>query len=141
MLVVNERFRIPLRELRFTFSRSSGAGGQNVNKVNTKATLHWNLRRTRSLPSDVRTRLLARYSRRVNAAGELLVRSQRFRDQARNVADCLEKLRDLLASVASAPRRRRPTRPSRASVERRLSQKRSQGDLKKQRRPPRPDTD
>lgn len=141
MLVVNERLRIPLRELRFTFSRSSGAGGQNVNKVNTKATLHWNLRRTRSLPADVRTRLLARYARRVNAAGELLVRSQRFRDQGRNVADCLEKLRDLLASVASAPRRRRPTRPSRASVERRLSQKRSQGDLKKRRRPPRPDTD
>ena len=124
MLIADSRIQVPLRELRFSFSRSSGAGGQNVNKVNTKATLRWAVRSTPSLPGDVRERFCSRYARRINAEGELVLTSQRFRDQGRNVADCLEKLRAMLLSVAKAPRKRRPSRPTRAARQRRLTDKR-----------------
>jgi ribosome-associated protein len=136
VLEVNRRIRIPLRELSFSFARSSGAGGQNVNKVNTKATLRWSVADSPSLPEDVRERFLARYRRRITREGDLVLTSQRFRDQGRNVADCVEKLRALLLEVATAPRRRRPTRPTRASRERRLQQKRGTGERKRMRQPP-----
>ena len=124
MLVVNPRLRVPLREFRFTFARSSGAGGQNVNKVNTKAVLRWPVARSPSLTEGVRQRFIERFPRQITSSGELVISSQRFRDQGRNVADCLEKLRAMLAEVASPPRRRKPTRPTRASVEQRLRAKR-----------------
>ena len=133
MLVINPRLKIPLREFEFTFARSSGPGGQNVNKVNTKATLRWPVLASRSLPEAVRQRLLAKYRRRVTSGGDLLITSQRFRDAGRNVADCLEKLRAMLAEVAVAPKSRRPTKRTAGSVRRRLDQKRKQS-LKKQRR-------
>jgi ribosome-associated protein len=136
MLAVDSRIRVPLRELRFRFSRSSGPGGQNVNKVNTKATLHWNVEANRSLPADVRERFAARYRRRISANGELVISSQRFRDRGRNVADCLEKLRALLADVASAPRPRRETRPTKGARERRLAEKRARSETKQRRRRP-----
>ncbi len=134
MLVVNARLRIPLREFRFSFARSSGPGGQNVNKVNTKATLRWPVLTSRSLPHPVRRRLLAKHGRRVNAQGDLVITSQRFRDAGRNVADCLEKLRKMLAEAAAAPKARKPTRPTPASVRRRLDQKRKQSRKKRLRR-------
>ena len=124
MLIVDERIRIPLRELRFDFARSSGPGGQNVNKVATKAVMHWDVTRSRALPDDVRERLRSRYGRRINKEGELVLQSQRFRDRGRNVAACTEKLRQMLLEVAAPPKRRRPTRPTRGSVERRLTTKR-----------------
>ncbi len=136
MLVVNSRLRIPLRELRFTFARSSGAGGQNVNKVNSKAVLRWDVRSSPSFPESVRERFLDRFGRRVTREGVLVLTSQRFRDRGRNIADCLEKLRAMLAEVATAPRRRRPTKPTRASVQRRLDQKRTTSHRKRLRTRP-----
>ena len=136
MLVVNNRLAIPLDEFRFTFVRSSGPGGQNVNKVASKAQLRWQVVESPSLPEDVRQRFLAKYGNRVNAGGELVLDSQRYRDAPRNQADCLEKLRRMLADVAKPPRRRKRTRPTRASVERRLMSKRQQSERKRRRRPP-----
>jgi ribosome-associated protein len=133
MLEVNQNLRIPLREFHFTFSRSSGPGGQNVNKLNTKATLRWPVVRSASLPEDVRRRFMARFSRRTSGDGDLLITSQRFRDQGRNVADCLSKLRAMLAEVAIAPKSRKRTKPSKAARRRRLRDKREQS-IKKQRR-------
>jgi len=141
MLLVNETIRIRLKELRFSFSRSSGAGGQNVNKVNSKATLRWDVLGSPSLPDDVRDRFLRSYSRRITADGEFVLSSQRFRDQGRNVADCLEKLRAMLAEVAVARRPRKRTRPTRAAVERRLTGKQRSSAKKKQRRRVRPGED
>jgi len=136
MLVVTDKLKIPLREFRFTLVRSSGPGGQNVNKVSSKAQLRWAVTRSRSLPEAVRERFRAKYGRRINAEGELVLNSQRFRDAGRNVADCLEKLRRMLAEVAVAPKARKPTRRTRVSVERRLRTKRRQSEKKQRRRPP-----
>jgi len=134
MLVVNSRLKIPLREFKFSFARSSGPGGQNVNKVNTKATLRWPVLKSRSLPEAVRGRFLSRYGRRVTSDGDLLITSQRFRDTGRNVADCLEKLRTMLAEVAVPAKRRVPSRPTRASVRCRLDRKRKHSQKKQLRR-------
>jgi ribosome-associated protein len=134
MLIVTPELKIPLREFRFTYARSSGPGGQNVNKVNTKAVLRWAVAASPALPEPVRQRLLAQCRRRITAEGDLLIVSQRFRDAGRNTADCLEKLRQLLVAAAAPPRPRRPTRPSRASVHRRIEQKQRQSQKKRQRR-------
>jgi len=134
MLRVEPNIEISDDELQFTFVRSAGPGGQNVNKVNTKAVLRWAVAASPSLDNAVRARFLTRYSSRLTTAGELILTSQQFRDQSRNRADCLEKLQKMLAAVAVAPRRRKKTRPSRASVERRLTGKLHRGEKKRGRR-------
>ena len=139
MLVINNKLTIPLHEFDFTFARSSGPGGQNVNKVNTKDTLRWPVTSSTSLPEAVRIRFVARYSRRISKEGDLLMTSQRFRNQGRNVGDCLEKLRAMILAVAQTPKTRRPTRPSRASKERRLQAKQKRSQEKRLRRGPRTD--
>ncbi len=136
MLIVDERIRIPLRELRFDFARSSGPGGQNVNKVASKAVLHWDVTRSAALPDCVRERFVAKYRRRITKEGQLVLQSQRFRDQGRNVAACTEKLRQMVLDVAEPPKRRRPTRPTRGSIERRLTTKRRATTRKRLRRRP-----
>lgn len=136
ILIVTRRIRVPTREFEFSFVRSSGPGGQNVNKTATKAQLRWPVVDSPSLPADVKDRFLKKYRRRITTDGELLLTSQRYRDQSRNTADCLEKLRGLLAEVAAPPAPRKKTRPSRASKRRRLKQKREQSQKKQRRRPP-----
>ncbi|NIL96322.1 MAG: aminoacyl-tRNA hydrolase [Planctomycetales bacterium] len=134
MLVVSNTIKIPLREFHFTFARSGGPGGQNVNKVNTKATLRWSVVTSPSISESLRTRFLEKYGRRVNQEGDLLVTSQRFRDQGRNVADCLEKLRVMLAAVAAPGKLRKKTRPTQAARQRRLQEKQAQSEKKQRRR-------
>jgi ribosome-associated protein len=123
MLVVNSRIRIPADELQWAFARSSGPGGQNVNKVSSKAVLRWNMLASTALPPDVRERFLAKHASRLTTEGELIISSQRYRDQGRNIADAKEKLVEMLAGVATAPKKRRPTKPSRAAKARRIESK------------------
>ncbi len=123
-------------ELQFTYVRSSGPGGQNVNKVNSKAVLRWNLLASTGVPEAVRERFVTRFGNRLTEAGDLVISSQRFRDQRRNEQDCLEKLGAMLTEVARPPKRRRKTKPTRASVERRKVQKRKGAAKKDLRRPP-----
>ena len=138
MLEVNEQIQIPDSEFTFAFSRSGGPGGQNVNKVCSKALLTWDATRSQSIPQDVRERFLIRYPRRMNKDGMLLITSQRYRDQSRNTQDCLNKLVELLLSVAVAPTKRRATGPSRGAKQRRLNDKHLRSDKKQSRRRPTP---
>jgi ribosome-associated protein len=124
---------IPAGEVRFRFARSSGPGGQNVNKVETRVTLRWNVARSPALDPGQRARLLARCGRRVTAAGDLVITSQRFRDRERNRKDCLARLAQLLESIERPPPARRPTRRTRAAVERRLAAKRRRKERKRER--------
>ncbi|HEU4401099.1 MAG TPA: alternative ribosome rescue aminoacyl-tRNA hydrolase ArfB [Candidatus Polarisedimenticolia bacterium] len=135
-LRIGDRIRVEGGELRFQYARSAGAGGQNVNKVSSKAILRWSVSSAPGLPPDVRERFLRRFARRITRDGDLVLASQRFRDQRRNVEDCLDKLTAMLAQVAEAPAPRRPTRPGRASAERRLRDKRTRSAIKSQRARP-----
>jgi ribosome-associated protein len=136
MLEINANIRIPESEFSWTFVRSGGPGGQNVNKVSSKAVLRWNLAATPSVPEDVKSRLRTQQRRRITTEGELLLNSQRYRDQGRNVQDCLEKLRTLILEATRVPKVRKPSRPSRGSREARLQEKRRRSQTKARRRLP-----
>jgi len=125
-----------VRELRFSYARSSGPGGQNVNKVESKAVLRWDVARSRAVPGDVRARFLERFASRITGEGELVLASQRYRDRERNVADCVAKLQAMLTEVAAPPKPRKKTRPSSGARERRLEAKRARARTKRQRRVP-----
>ena len=125
---------LPLAELRFQFARASGPGGQNVNKVESKAVLRWDVAGSRALPAALLERFRARFARRINTEGVLVLASQRHRARERNVADCLAKLEAMLAEVARPPKPRKPTRPGRAARERRLAAKRATSRRKAERR-------
>lgn len=131
---VTKKISIPDYELYFSFARSSGPGGQNVNKVESKAILWWNVEATPSLPTKVKVRFLTRYQKTISKDGLLKISSNRFRDQPRNKADCLEKLKNMILSVVPEPKIRKPTKPTRASQERRVRSKKIRADKKKMRR-------
>ncbi len=134
MLKINERISIPLREFKFAYVRSGGPGGQHVNKVNTKVQLRWDLSKTDSLPPAVLERFRKRYHRQITTGGELVLASQRFRDQGRNIGDVLNKLAEMVRAVATAPRPRRATQVSARQKRRRLEEKRRQAEKKQGRR-------
>jgi ribosome-associated protein len=119
--------------LRFAFSRSGGPGGQNVNKLSTKAELRVGLV---DLPiSDrARHRLADAAGRRVTDEGVLVLVSEVHRSQSRNKTECLDKLRELLVSAIAEPKYRRKTKPTRGSKERRLTEKKVRGDVKRTRK-------
>ncbi len=136
VLEITPTIRIPEAEFRWSFVRAGGPGGQNVNKVASKAVLRWNVAASPSLPDPVRQRLTSRCAGRITGEGDLVVTSQRFRDQERNRRDCLAKLYGMVLQAATPPRPRRPTRPTRGSRENRLREKRHRSARKQIRRRP-----
>lgn len=125
--------RVAEDALRFTFSAASGPGGQNVNKRATKCTLRIALNDVPLNPGQ-RSRLEAAGARYLTDAGDLVIQSGEHRSQEQNRGECLARLRTLLVSILRAPKVRRATKPSRAAKERRISEKKSRGEIKRLRR-------
>lgn len=134
-LIVNERYSIPEAQLQWSYARSSGPGGQNVNKVNSKATLRW-VPSEDFLPAGVWGRFRRLAKRFMTTEGELVIQSQEFRDQAQNVESCRTKLKELILAALVTPKRRIATKPTKASRQRRISDKRRQSDKKQSRGAP-----
>jgi len=134
MLIINDTIKISLKELDFKYVRSSGPGGQNVNKVNSKAVLRWHVEGSKSLKGAVRDRFMKRYRNRISEDGFVQVSSDTYRDRGRNVADCLEKLRAMILMIAKPPKKRVATKPTRAAKAKRLESKKRQGEKKRLRK-------
>lgn len=136
MLWIAPHITIPAIEISFTAARSSGPGGQNVNKVNSKAVLRWDFQNSQALPPDVRERFLVRFGSRLTKNGEVIIASDRCRDLRSNQEDCLQKLREMILAIAVAPKIRKPTKPSFSSTVKRRKNKSNRGEIKKGRRRP-----
>jgi len=134
MLTITSTLTIPDDDLRFTFSRSSGPGGQNVNKVNSKATLHFSVRNSASLPPGVRERFVQKFGSRLTNEGDVVITSQESRDQPKNIDSCLEKLRGMILEVLHPPKKRRATKPTKGSKRRRVEAKKRRSQVKEGRK-------
>ena len=130
---MSEALTIPADELRWTAVRSSGPGGQNVNKVSSKVELRFDFERSRVLPDEVRARLRSIARGRLDALGNILIVSQVTRDRQRNLEDARSKLAELVIRACERPKRRRATRPSRGATETRLREKRHRAARKRDR--------
>ena len=133
MLQISPTLAIPDQELEERFVRSSGPGGQNVNKVSTAVELRFDVARSPSLPEAVRERLLARRDRRITDDGVLVLSAQRFRTQDRNREDARERLAAVIVAALSAPKKRVATKPTKGSKERRMGAKRERSTVKRHR--------
>ena len=134
---INARLEIPVSELSFSFDRSPGPGGQNVNKLNTRVELCFNVRNSGSITEPQRVRIVEALGRRLSSEGLLRIRSSRYRTQLRNKQDCIDKLAAKLAeALKPPPAKRRETRPSRAELTRQREAKRRNSAKKRLRKRP-----
>lgn len=132
-LPINEHLTLPSEQLEWSFARSSGPGGQNVNKVNSKATLRWTPTDPPPLSQAAWKRFCRSAKRYVTSEGQIVIQSQEHRDQPQNIEACNEKLRTLLLAALTPPKRRIATKPTKASRQRRLDDKQRRSDSKKSR--------
>jgi len=130
MLRINDQISLPDEEIEFNAIRSQGAGGQNVNKVSSAIHLRFDVPSS-SLPDAVKQRLLQKSDSRITADGVIIIKAQSHRTQAKNRADAISRLSDLIVDATKTQRKRIPTRPGRAAREKRLDSKKKRSALKK----------
>ncbi len=131
MINITKNIIIPDEELKEEFFLSSGSGGQHVNKVATAVRLRYNLRTSKSLPPDLQQRLLEKHRARLTSDGEMLIEARRSRNREKNRIDAAERLKKLILDFLHPPKKRRPTKPSYNSVNRRIKTKKKHGVNKK----------
>ena len=131
---MHHKIQIPENLLVIKTSRSSGPGGQNVNKLNTKAAVSLDIKNCDCLNDEQRQTILEKLAGRLTKDGRLIVESQKFRTQRANIDCAIEKLTAAIESALKKTKKRKPTRPSFSSVEKRLKQKKIKSSLKQQRR-------
>ena len=134
MIQITERIAIDEREINEEFVRASGPGGQKVNKVSTAVKLRFNVAKSPSLPDDIRERLIHLAGKKMTEKGVLVIDARRFRTQERNRQDALERLVRLIEAASKIPKRRKKTRPTATSKQRRLNEKHRRGELKRMRK-------
>jgi ribosome-associated protein len=130
MIRVTDTIALDEREIDERFIRSSGPGGQNVNKLATAVQLRFDVRRSPSLPNDVRNRLERLAGKRLTREGVLVITAQRHRTQDRNRSDARARLIELIQQASIRPTKRRPTRPTKAARQRRLEGKKRRSSIK-----------
>lgn len=133
MLVITPHITLNDSEINFTYIRAPGPGGQNVNKVASAVQLRFNALKSTSLPDDTRQRLLKLMGRKITSQGELIIKATRHRTQERNKQDALERLQCIIQRAAIAPKKRKKTKPTKTSIEKRLTAKKLHGKSKMQR--------
>jgi ribosome-associated protein len=134
MIRITDSISIDESELAEDFVRSSGPGGQNVNKLSTAVQLRFDVRHSPSLPNDVAIRLMRLAGSRLTKEGVIVITAQRHRTQERNRQDARDRLIDMIREAAVVPTKRRPTKPTKASREKRLESKKRRGSIKGMRR-------
>jgi ribosome-associated protein len=138
-LHIDDRISVPIDEIELSAVRSSGSGGQNVNKVATAIHLRFDAGNSAYLPEDVKRRLVEMGDHRVTADGVIVIKAQETRSQARNREAALDRLADLLRAACHQDRERIPTRPSKKAKARRMDAKRRRANVKSMRQRPRED--
>ncbi|MEE9310880.1 MAG: alternative ribosome rescue aminoacyl-tRNA hydrolase ArfB [Planctomycetota bacterium] len=136
MLKAGNNISIDESELDFSFARSGGPGGQHVNKTSSKVLLRWNLNTAKGIPQPVMVRLRTQQSKYITEAGELLITCESTRSQHRNREISIERLLEMLKAAEYAPKRRKPTKPSRGSIRRRQESKKRLSQKKQNRKKP-----
>ncbi len=126
---MHPRYPIPPEEVEFSAIRAQGAGGQNVNKVSSAVHLRFDIAAS-SLPEELRERLLQLGDQRISKDGVIIIKAQEFRSLEKNRAEALRRLEELIATVAVPRKKRRPTRPTRSSIAKRLETKARRGAVK-----------
>jgi len=135
MVIVTDIIQFPDDELEWSFARSGGPGGQNVNKVASKAVLRWKAGNTvATISGPAKDRMRSRFPSRFTTEGDVVIQSQRYRDQERNREDCLMKLLEMIRAALQEPTPRKATKPSRGAHRRRVADKRKLSQKKQNRR-------
>lgn len=134
MVELASSVKVPLWEFELSYARSSGPGGQNVNKVNSKAVLRWNIAMSPSLSEETRARLLEKLANRLTTDGEILVASDTFRDQIRNREECFVRLKEVITQAMHRPKIRKPTKISKSKKRKNLDSKKKHSEKKRMRR-------